>query len=98
MEAIPEFGYVTVGESRENPQLISPNGQIVAQVKKEPVSSAQPWDFFKLLSSLELSDAKVYEPHMQALLGTTSNFSKLDRFVPRTQSVNVRIVQRLASE
>ena len=34
-----------------------------------------------LLSSLELRDAKVYEPEMRALLGTASHFCEVNRQV-----------------
>ena len=33
--------------------------------------------FFSLLSSLELSNTKVYEPYIRALLGTAAHFFKV---------------------
>ena len=42
-----------------------------------PLNRSNPTPFFSsslLLSSLELNDAKVYEPQIRALLGTSSHF------------------------
>ena len=53
------------------------------------------------LSSLELSDTKVYEPYIRALLGTASHFCEVfvlkSRTVPNIQAGGVRRVVLLTS-
>jgi len=46
-------------------------GEVPLRLRTEPSSSAL------LLSSLELSDTKVYEPSIRALLGTASHFCEV---------------------
>jgi len=50
-----------------------------------------------LLSRLELSDAKVYEPEMGALLGTASHFCEVvdlkSRIVPNRTILNLRVLR-----
>ena len=46
---------------------------------------------FSLLSSLEFSDAKVYEPCMRALLGTASHFCEVVVLKLRTRSASASL-------
>ena len=43
------------------------------QVERGPASLAPSTSSFLLLSRLELSDTKVYEPYIRALLGTAAH-------------------------
>ena len=49
-------------------------GYLVTEIVTEEVTDDEAASSSSLLSSLELSDATIYEPEIRALLGTTSLF------------------------
>ena len=83
-------------------QLLAPDSSYEeAQERRAPAprlrGGALPPSFFSftlLLSSLESSDAKVYEPYIRALLGAASQFCGVvvlkSRTPPRTDSGRAR--------
>ena len=63
---------------RGTPVNPSPEARPFAPDRWETLHSKPQTSFFKLLSSLELSDAKVYEPYIRARLGTAAHLCEVN--------------------
>jgi len=60
-------------------------------VIRDPEPGIRIFSSSLLLSSLELSDTKVYEPHIRALLGTASHFCEV--VVLKSKTLNAQAVR-----